>query len=210
MTQSVSKKYTTRHEQFNVITHGFGLVLFIVLAPILIYKASTMSHMIGAIVFSASLIAVYASSTAYHFEKREAMKKLLRKIDHIAIYFLIGGSYTAFILRYFNELGGYTFMAVHWGIIFLGIIFKIYYTGKFEILSTLLYLVLGWMMVFIYDDLTRDMSSFTFNYVLAGGLFYTVGVIFYSVEKIPYNHAIWHLFVLGGSISHFISYFYSI
>ena len=101
-------------------------------------------------------------------------------------------------------------MMVHWGVIVLGILFKVFYTGKFEIFSTLLYLVLGWMVVFIYEDITRDMTSFALYTIMLGGLFYSVGVIFYVMNRIPYNHAIWHVFVLGGSISHYVSYYCSL
>lgn len=204
---STKKAYSAKHERYNVITHGFGFVLFLCLSPFLLMKANSFSSLLGAAIFCVSLLCVYATSTAYHHAKQESLKSLFRKLDHIAIYLLIGGSYTAFILQYYNETGGYTFMMVHWGIIVLGIIFKMFYTGKFELFSTLLYLVLGWMVVFIYDDITRDMSTFALSTVAVGGIFYTVGVIFYVVEKIPYNHAIWHLFVLGGSISHYISIF---
>lgn len=200
-------KYSAKHEFFNRLTHGFGLILSILFLVFVIYSNYTSSHPkeLGSIgLFGASLILMMAVSTAYHTMQNPDVKYLLRKLDHIAIYLLIGGSYTAYILNFYNTTEGIKFLMVHWAVIAVGVIFKLFYTGRFEILSTLLYLFLGWMVVFIYKQIQLAMPEDILNLVIIGGLFYTVGVIFYVVEKIPYNHAIWHVFVLLGAFSHFL------
>lgn len=205
-------KEISKYERNNALTHGLGIVLSLVGIPFLLYlalKKAEVSVIVGTASFCIGLLAVFISSTAYHLASEQKLKFLLRKVDHIAIYFLIGGSYTAYILYYLNENGGLIFLLVHWSIIALGIIFKLFYTGKYEIVSTLLYLFLGWMVLPIIKPLTENMSDVVFNLVLAGGIAYSVGVIFYVWEKYEINHAIWHIFVLLGSGFHFYGLYYS-
>lgn len=213
MEKELTYRYSKTHDLLNAWTHGFGILLFLILGPIMIYKSALSPHndvVIGAIIFFCSLLLVYIFSTLYHSVHTVKLNALFRKLDHIAIYFLIGGSYTAFILRFYNEPNGHYFLAVHWGIILCGVIFKLFFTGKYELLSTGLYLLLGWMVIFIYKDMTANIPDFSMHMIMWGGASYTIGVLFYAISKIPYNHAIWHLFVLGGSICHYISFYASL
>lgn len=197
-------------EWINVLTHGFGIILTLFAVPFLMYDASKVLSSIqffGVLVFAFGLLFMYSSSTAYHLAIKEKTKKSLKVLDHIAIFVLIGGSYTAFILTYLYNETGAIFLIVMWAIIATGIILKLFFTGRFEWVSLLLYLVLGWMVVFIYDDITVLMSDGVLFWLVAGGLSYTVGTIFYTVKQIPFGHAIWHLFVMGGTIAHFVSYY---
>jgi len=200
------------YERNNAITHGIGILLSIIGIPFLMIAAMTLKSLpieIGAIVFSFGLLAVFVSSTSYHLVSQAEWKKRLRKIDHIAIYFLIGGTYTAYILFYLNEGLGYWFLGIHWFLILVGVVFKLFFTGRFELLSTLFYLVLGWMVLPIIKPLLEVMPTEVMSYVIAGGVFYSVGVIFYIWEKYEVNHAIWHLFVLAGAGAHFVGLYLS-
>lgn len=195
-------------EKWNFYSHGVALLLTILFSPLLIIKA--FSHLsflqgMGVSVFCLGIAFMYFSSTAYHISISKHIKEKFRRLDHISIFVLISSSYTAFILTFYNEPKGLVFLSVHWLISFLGIILKVFMTGKLEYLSLLLYLVLGWMVVFIYDDISANMSSFSLYLLIAGGLFYTVGVIFYARKKMKYGHAIWHLFVIGGTVTHFLA-----
>ena len=211
MTERI-KYYDPGHELANVITHALGLTLSIIFAPILIWKvgvAGSTEATLGALIFGIGLLAVYCSSTLYHASKHPKRRACFRMLDHIAIFILIGGSYTAYILKFYNEPAGYFFIAAQWLLILLGVILKVRYTGKFEFVSLTLYLFIGWMVVFIYDPVITTMDSRTLFWLIVGGLSYTVGVLFYVLERLPYNHAIWHLFVLGGSAGHFISLYHA-
>ena len=194
-------------EKANVITHGLGLLLIILTTPVMIFKFLDGSGwlMLGGLSFCFGAAFVFLSSTWYHYTLKESRKKVWRTIDHIAIYFLIGGTYTSFILKFHFNAAGINFLATHWLIIGAGVIFKLFFTGKYDIISTLLYLILGWMVVFIMKPLTQNMDAVVLGWLISGGIFYTVGVIFYLWEKLPYSHGIWHLMVIGGCASHFIS-----
>lgn len=202
----------SREEKANVYSHALALLVFIFGIPFLIVKASNfleLASLIGFSIFSVMIFFGYFSSVRYHLAVETQDKYQWRRIDHICIYLLIGGSYTGYILRFMNTTEGYWFLALHWVIIALGILKKIWFTGRFEIVSVLSYLFLGWMVVFIYDDITAGMNPITYNLLWIGGLSYSVGVIFYVWNKLPYNHFIWHLFVFGGTFCHFLSMWYS-
>ena len=199
-------KSLPRHELYNVLTHGLGFILSLIGIPFLFFKINssiTPTELIGISAFSFGLLAVYLASTTYHLSTNPRSKELWRIVDHIAIYFLIGGSYTAYILKYYDQPDGWMFLGVHWLLIPIGILMKIFFTGRFEIVSLLLYLVLGWMAVLIVEALTANMAKDVWYLILCGGLSYTIGIVFYVWEPHPINHAIWHIFVLGGSIFHF-------
>lgn len=200
----------SHEEKANVITHGMGLLLIILLSPLLIFKMLDGSqwNLIGAISFCLGALFVFFSSTYYHLAQQEKRKKVWRTIDHIAIFFLIGGTYTPFILKYHFTREGLIFLGIHWCIIAAGVIFKIFFTGRLEIISTILYLFLGWMVIFIIRPVTEGMSDTVLIWMIVGGISYTAGVIFYAWERLPFNHSIWHIFVLAGCMSHFMAIYY--
>ena len=144
-------------------------------------------------------------STLYHGIQHKKTKHIFRILDHCGIYLLIAGSYTPVILMSIGGKAGWIIFGIQWGLALIGILLKIFYVGRFDVLSTLMYLVMGWMVVFQWDKLTNSISSTAFNLLLAGGLAYSVGVIFYLLDsKLKYSHFIWHLFVMAGSILHYI------
>src|SRR5690606_31997486 len=138
----------------------------------------------------------------------EKNRHLFRIIDHISIYFLIAGTYTPVLLITLEQSHGWLLFYIVWGIALFGVILKLFFTGRFEIFSTLLYLVMGWLIIFDFPNLSQSIGSFGVLWFFAGGLFYTLGIVFYAIRQIPYNHVIWHIFVLSGAICHFLMIFY--
>ena len=200
---------TPKEEQYNVITHGIGFLLSLIgFALLLIFqKYDSPQGMVGIILYGVSLSVLYFASTLYHYEKNNRRKELFRKLDHISIYLLIAGTYSPVVLITLEHSQGWTLFWIVWGIAALGTILKIFFTGKFEIISVLLYLVMGWLIVFDFTALKESVDTLGIWLLMGGGAAYTIGIIFYVVEKINYNHVIWHLFVLTGSILHFLFIF---
>ena len=207
-----TKFYSTLEERINIFSHAAGLLLSMVAIVLLVSRAShtgNVWHIVSAAIFGASLIALYAASTAYHSATRAELRARLRVIDHATIYILIAGTYTPFTLITLNGTVGWIIFAFSWGMAICGIILKLFFTGRFNLLSTLMYVFMGWIIVFAVKPLIANLSSEGLFWLVAGGLSYTVGAIIYSIKKVPFNHAIFHLFVLGGSICHFVAvYFY--
>ena len=143
----------------------------------------------------------------FHAAKKEKRKHYFRIIDHISIYFLIAGTYTPVCLISLEQTLGWTLFFLVWGIAAFGVILKLFFTGKFEMFSTLFYLLMGWLIVFDFSKLSEAMGDNGILFLFAGGLSYTVGIVFYAIHKIPLNHVIWHLFVLAGAIFHFFMIF---
>lgn len=197
-----------KEELLNVITHGLGLLLGLGFLPILIYEAflSEKSYaMTGVIVYGLSLVLLYTASTLYHAERDPVRKEFLLKMDHIAIYGLIAGTYTPFILLFFEPPLQHYYLILIWGIAVLGTFFKIFYAGRFKLFSTLLYLLMGWMIVFMGKPIFEGLSWASLTWLIIGGLGYSLGTIFFMWEKLKFSHAIWHVFVLVGSVSHFVA-----
>jgi hemolysin III len=200
---------TKLEEQLNSWTHGIGAALGIVALVLLIIYTDSIKPwtLFSVVVYGVSIIILFLASTFYHAVKGEKRKHYFRIVDHISIYLLIAGTYTPVLLILLtNSLGWLLFWTV-WGIASFGVILKLFFTGKFEIFSTLLYLVMGWLIVFDFSNLSEAMGPNGVLWLFAGGLSYTVGIIFYALQKIPYFHVIWHLFVLGGAICHFFMIF---
>ncbi len=200
-------------EKANVVSHAISLLVLLVGISLLMIKGGTQLHtsaIIGFGVFSLMTIFSYFASVRYHLAYETHDKYQWRRIDHICIYLLIGGSYTGYILRFMDTPEGHWFLGLHWLIILLGILKKVWFTGRFEIVSVLSYLFLGWMVVFIYDDIISEMNAITYNLLWIGGLSYSVGVIFYIWNTLPYNHFVWHLFVFAGTFCHFLSLWFSL
>lgn len=206
----LSKKYTLKEEIANGITHGlgvlFGIVSLIVLLILSIKKESTIS-IVAFSIYGACLILMYLSSTLYHSITNERAKQILRVFDHSSIFLFIAGTYTPIALL---TMEGYLRIGILvgiWAIAVSGVVFKIVTFNKFDkykALSLAIYIGMGWLTVFTIKPIIRMTSIGFFMWVLAGGLLYSFGTIFYSNKKIPYNHAIWHLFVLAASVAHFV------
>jgi hemolysin III len=193
-------------EKLNAWSHGIGAVLGIMGLFLLIVflEKNVPFAMFSVVIYGLSIVVLFLASTFYHAVKGERRKHYFRIVDHISIYLLIAGTYTPVLLIMLPDSLGWTLFFVVWGIAAFGLILKIFFTGRFEIFSTLLYLVMGWLIVFDYPTLAANMTANGLALFFAGGAFYTIGIVFYAVHKIPFNHVIWHLFVLGGAICHFL------
>lgn len=197
-----------QEELANALTHGIGVIAGIAGGAVLITLAALYGdvwHIISASVFTASLILLYSSSTLYHAIPGKRAKARLQVLDHCAIFVLIAGTYTPFTLVSLQGAWGWSIFGVAWGLAALGIIFKLFFTGRYEKLSTAVYVAMGWMIVIALKPLIDSLPLVSFGWLLAGGLLYTAGTYFYHREKMRFAHAIWHLFVLGGSVCHFIA-----
>jgi len=200
---------TPFEEKLNAWSHGIGAVLG-VLGLVLMTQfitPNTSWGLFSVCIYGLSIIILFTASTCYHAVKSEKRKHYFRIVDHISIYMLIAGTYTPVLLLMLPDSLGWVLFWVVWGIAAFGVVLKIFFTGKFEIFSTLLYLVMGWLIVFDFSTLSHRIDHNGLMLLFAGGAFYTIGILFYSIQKIPYNHVIWHLFVLGGAICHFLMIF---
>ncbi len=196
---------TKLEEQLNTYSHALGALLGISGLVLLIVLSSNKTpwSLFSVIVYGISIIVLFTASTLYHAARTEKRKHYFRIVDHISIYLLIAGTYTPVLLITLEQSLGWTLFWVVWGIAGFGVVLKLFFTGRFEIFSTLLYLAMGWLIVFDFSNLYNAIGSSGVLWLYAGGLFYTVGILFYAIRRIPYNHVIWHVFVLAGAISHF-------
>ncbi len=200
--------YSEKEEFWNIISHGIGVILSVVaLILLLTFNDGSTLNTLSVVLYSVTLLFLYSASTMYHWVTNEKWKFFFRKLDHIGIYFLIAGTYTPVALISLVNENGWTIFWTVWGIAIAGTILKIFFTGKFDKLSLLLYLAMGWLIIFDFKNLWEVQSALGITLLGLGGLFYSLGTIFYAVEKIPYNHAIWHVFVLAGSVFHFFFIF---
>jgi len=210
-TVSVNKKLyekTVGEEIANVITHGIGLLLSIAALVLLIVFACIKGdvwHIVSFTIYGVTMILVYASSTFFHAFKNYKLKKLFNLFDHSAIFLLIAGTYTPLTLVTLRGTLGWTIFGVIWGLAIFGIVMKVFFIGKRRVLSALLFVAMGWMIVLAAKPLIANMDIEGLWLLLAGGLSYSFGVIFYLWKSLPYSHSIWHLFVLGGTICHFFA-----
>jgi len=211
MSENLNPIYSDKEERLNVLTHGFGLLLSIFAFPFLILKAYQFNGFwkpVSFIIYAFSLLILYAASTFYHAAKDPKKRRKLNILDHASIYVLIAGSYTPFCLVALDsKLGWYMFLFV-WLFALIGIIIKLFFTGKFDKLSTAMYLLMGWQVVFFIKPLLNSLSIEGLQLLIGGGVFYTIGAILYSIKKVKYNHAIFHVFVLLGSFSHFLGIYF--
>ncbi|HSF55382.1 MAG TPA: hemolysin III family protein [Algoriphagus sp.] len=201
---------TPKEELANALSHGVGLVLGLFGIPFLIQKViqnGGTEAWIGGIAFSLGILMVYSFSTFYHAARNPRLKSKLQVLDHIAIYFLIAGSYTPMVLAVLNQDKAILFLSVLWGSVLIGTFFKIFFTGRFKILSVVIYLLMGWLAVFFFQDIVERISLEALVWIGVGGMAYTIGVYFYIKSDKLYYHTVWHLFVLVGTISHFVAVF---
>jgi hemolysin III len=192
----------------NAITHGIGLLLSIAGFVVLLVLAAlrgTAWHIVACSIYGATLICLYAASTLYHAVISRRVKRALRIFDHSAIYLLIAGTYTPFLLVSLRGPWGWSLFGVIWGLALAGVLFKFWFVERFAILSTAVYIAMGWLVVIAAKPVITHLPLTAIIWLLAGGLAYTGGVIFFAAKRIPYSHAIWHLFVLAGSICHYFA-----
>ena len=203
--------FSKKEELFNSISHGSG-VLFAITALVLIsvFSAKTGDawKIVSGVIYGTSLVALFMASTLYHAFPKGKVKDVFEIIDHSAIFILIAGTYTPFTLVNLRGPIGWTIFGIVWGLTLIGIVYKIFFVNKFVIFSTLIYIFMGWLIVFAMAPLTKSLPSAGLFWLVLGGVLYTLGTPFYIIRKIPFHHGIWHLFVLGGSISHFITVFF--
>ena len=197
---------TKKEEFWNTLTHFIGIVLSLVGFPLLIMSNNDLSSfsLVSILFFEFGLLFVYISSTLYHYVDNIKLKKKLRTLDHISIFYLIAGSYAPVCLITLYNHSEIEIFIIVLTIMLTGTFFKLFYTGKYERFSLFLYLAMGWLIVFKINTLIDLISFNGLALIMASGLFYTLGTFFYSSKKIKYSHAIWHLFVLGGSTTHYL------
>ncbi len=205
------KYYPPLEEKINITSHAIGFVLSIVALVSLVVNASLHGdvwHIVSFSIFGASLIILYAASIFYHSAKNPELRSRLKIIDHASIYVLIAGTYTPFTLVTLNGTIGWVIFGTSWGLALSGIILKLFFTGRYKLISTLMYILMGWIIVFAIKPLTNNLPFEGLLWLIAGGISYTIGAILYSIKKIKFNHAIFHIFVLIGSYCHFMSVFF--
>ena len=203
------KKLESRGEEIaNFVSHTAGAGLAILGFIMLIIKASwynNVSALISYIIFSLGLMVLYTMSSIYHGLKPSTAKNVFEILDHSSIYFLIAASYTPFLVLGLKSNLGITLLVIQWIICALGITFKAFFTGKFKGISTIVYLIMGWMIVFSWNELVAKISPISLGFLIAGGILYSLGTIFYMWKVCKFNHMIWHIFVILGSIAHYVA-----
>lgn len=200
--------YSPAEERINIGSHALGLILSIVALLLLVQRALSYDNPVYTLsfaVFGFSLVCLYLASTLYHSATTLKARTRLRIVDHATIYILIAGTYTPFCLITLSGPTGWTVFAVSWGLAAAGLVLKLFFTGRFQLLSTLMYVFMGWIVIFVVEPMVANLPTAGLVWLLVGGISYTTGAVIYSIKKIPFNHAIFHLFVLTGSFCHFIA-----
>ena len=204
----VYRPHLSTQELANSLTHGVGLTLsiagFIVLLVLAAMRGSAW-RIVGCAIYGSTLICLYTASTLYHSIQSPRLNRILKVCDHSAIYLLIAGTYTPFLLVNLRGGWGWSLFAVIWGLAMAGILFKVWFVEHFSLLSTAVYLLMGWLALLAIKPLLLAVPLSGLLWLLAGGVLYTVGVVFYVSKRVPYNHAIWHGFVLAGSTCHYFA-----
>ncbi len=203
-----SKPYSLKEEIFNSITHGIGTLLGVAALVILVVMSvnhGNVWHIVSTSIFGASIIILYMSSTLYHSLTAPKAKHVFKILDHSSIFILIAGTYTPFLLVTLRGPWGWSLFGVIWGLAVSGIVMKSIFIRRFKILSTIIYLLMGWIVIIALKPLLAALPKGGFLWLFGGGLSYTLGVVFYEWKKLPMSHGIWHLFVIGGTVCHFFS-----
>lgn len=204
---------TINEELFNMYSHLLGVVFWFIAAPFVFYKIFQLTNwveIVGALVYFFSFLMLFSASTLYHSSYVAKIRKLFRTFDHIGIYFFIAGTYTPIILFYINNEFGRMVLLILWAVTLFGTVFKVFFVGKFRIISTVIYLLMGWTAVFIIDKLMDLMPTDIFYWIVSGGIIYTIGIFFYLNRRIKYNHFYWHIAVVLGAICHFVAIYLSL
>ncbi|MBN1463768.1 MAG: hemolysin III family protein [Paludibacteraceae bacterium] len=206
-----AKKYEKKEEILNVATHGIGFLLSVAALVLLVVFSSLKGnawHIVSYSIYGTSLVVLYLASTLFHWSKKPSRRKKLNVFDHASIYLLIAGTYTPLLLVTLRGPWGWSLFGVVWGMAVLGIVLKFFFTGHYNKLSTLAYIIMGWVVIIAIKPLLANLSTPGLIWLSIGGLSYSIGAIFYLLNKLPYNHAIFHVFVLGGSAAHFVTIFW--
>jgi len=203
----MKKVYTTVEEVFHALTHGLAaglsIIGFIVMLVLAVRKEEPWT-LVGVLTYGIALILLYLSSTLYHSFPQGRVKRFFQFMDHACIFVLIAGTYTPFLLVYMRGIWGWSLFTALWTLTFLGFIFKIFFVGKWNRLATIIYILMGWIAIIAVKPAIEMIPSGALWLMLIGGVVYTGGTIFYLWERLPFHHVIWHLFVMGGSLIHFI------
>ncbi len=202
--------YTEREELANSVTHAAGVVLSLVgLVLLVVFAALNGSawHVVSTAIFGTTLVLLYTTSTLYHSLRGDRLKQRLQKADHAAIFLLIAGSYTPFVLVTLRGPWGWSLFGIIWGLAVAGVTIKFWLAGRFRLVSTLIYIAMGWLVLVAIKPLAAALPAGGLKLLVAGGLCYTGGAAFYLWKRLPYHHAIWHLFVLAGSACHWAAVF---
>lgn len=214
MSQSVSlEPYPKVEEWLNWLTHGLAALFSVAGMVVLLVMAAERQEIWKIVSFSiygASMTLLFLASTLYHFARQEEMRRRFKMLDHCAIFLLIAGTYTPFLLVNMRDSIGWTLFAVIWGLAFGGIALKLIFGHRFKPLQITIYLLMGWLVVVASKEMSESVNALGLSLLVAGGITYTLGVVFYLIKKIPYNHAIWHLFVVAGSACHFFAIYHGV
>jgi len=205
--------YTLKEEIVNSVTHGIGAILSVIGLIVLLAMAITYGdvwRVISLSIYGTSLFVLYLASTLYHMVQHRRAKRVLRVFDHAAIYLLIAGTYTPFLLVVLNGVLGWVLFAVIWGMAVLGVVYKVFFLDRYVVAETVGYLVMGWLCVVALPEMVPLLSTQALWGLVLGGLVYSLGVIFYARPQKRYSHGVWHLFVLGGSALHYFAVFDSV
>lgn len=206
--------YKQRMEFANAISHGLAALFYLVAVPFVLSMAAfhggSSALVMSVSIYGFSLLLVFFASTLYHAIPVLKYKSTLRILDHIAIFFLIAGSYTPFLIRYLGLIHAVPYLGIVWGITLVGAVFKLFFTGKFKAFSVGLYVIQGCLILFFGAEVLSKMSDIVFKLVLTGGIFYLFGVVFYMWQKFPFHHTVWHAFVFLGSLAHFVAITYAV
>ena len=206
-----TSQYSALEESINVSSHALGFVLSIIALWALLFRSlpgGDLLKIMSAAIFGCALVLTYATSTIYHSSRSPLQRSRMRIMDHACIYLLIAGTYTPFVLIVLQGFIGWTIFGISWGMAITGITLKIFFTGRYRLLFTLMYLFMGWLIVFAIVPLIEKMPVIGMRWLVAGGLAYSMGAILYAIRKIPLNHAIFHVFTMVGSICHFIAVYW--
>ncbi|KAB2496348.1 PAQR family membrane homeostasis protein TrhA [Priestia endophytica] len=205
---SETHTFSRGEEIANAITHGIGTILSIVGLTLLVVfsvQFGDVWHVVSFTVYGTTMLLLYTSSTLVHSFPHGRVKDLFEIFDHSSIYLFIAGTYTPFLFVIIQGTVGWTLFGVVWGLAVAGIVFKIFFVKRFVLVSTLLYIAMGWLIVLAWDPLASSLAGPGLNLLVVGGVLYTIGSIFYVWRGFPYHHAIWHIFVLGGTITHYLA-----
>jgi len=206
MSKTDLPQYTPCEDVVNSVTHGIAAALSIAGLSVLITLAAMKGdpwRIVAFSIYGGTLVGLYLASTLYHGIRYPGVRRILRRLDHAAIYLLIAGTYTPFTLVLCRGGWGWLLFGLTWGIALLGVTMKAFFTGRFEIFSMILYIALGWIAIFFLKPAVQSVPLAAIIWMAVGGLFYTFGIAFYVWERLPFHHAIWHLFVVAGSVAHF-------
>ncbi len=207
------KKYSHMEEYLNSISHYLGAGMAVVGMTFLVMRAirlGDINHIVSFTIFGSALILLYTMSGTYHLLYPGRTKDIFKILDHSAIYILISGSYTPYLLTVVEGRSAIILLVIQWGLTLAGIIFKLRFTGRFTLVSTLIYLFMGWMVMFIFKNLKMNLDPLSLKLLIASGVTYTVGALFYLMKNVRYTHVVWHLFVVGGSVLNYLSIYYSV